>query len=240
MRAGPQYTKLDYSTVHLWFTNLDLSSEEVAQYRETLSVEERAIADRFIIELDRSRYIVAHGVLRSILGGYLGVRPDKLTFSSSRSGKPELGKKEKDARILFNLSHSYGRALFGIAYNRDVGVDLEFISDNMDYMCIAENNFSRNEYFALHELPMDMKKEAFFRYWTCKEAFLKAVGLGLSLPLDKVEVSPFPDDIVTLLGAEHSYDERREWKLRYVGCEHGYAAAVVAEGKDWDIQVYQW
>ena len=131
-------------------------------------------------------------------------------------------------------------AIFAFAYDRDIGVDIEYISDNLEFMGIAESNFSSSEFSALLNISDSMRKEAFFHYWTCKEAYIKAIGLGLSCPMEKIEISPFLDDPVTLLESDPGNENHGRWQLKTINCDPEYAAAVVVEGKDWEMKLYCW
>lgn len=236
----PDILSLDCSTVHLWYARLDLADKEVAAYREILSADERMVSDRFAFDLDRKSYTLAHGALRSILALYLDIDARQITFSHSQYGKPALTKNLKDYKILFNLSHSRDFALIGLAYKREIGVDIEFMCNDFDFMKIAETYFTPREYSCLLKSPDYMKKETFFRYWTYKEAFMKATGIGLSLPMNKVEVSTFPDQPITLLESDQRNGYSRKWNLMHIGCDPEYTAAVAVEGGDWDLKYFRW
>jgi 4'-phosphopantetheinyl transferase len=156
---------------------------------ETLSASERQRADRFQFDRDRLRFIARRGLLRRILGRYVNVDPARLSFTLSSRGKPALAAKNGGPALHFNLSHSEGLALFAVAHNCPLGVDVERLRPIAEADGIAEKFFSARETFMLNSRPGTSKLEAFFRCWTAKEAFLKATGDGITDSLAEVEVS---------------------------------------------------
>ena len=169
------------SEIHVWQASLDLPSSVMNSALATLNAEERERAGRFLRAADREQFVAAHGVLRSILGRYLGVAPVQVELERGQTGKPEL----TGAPLRFNLSHSGKMALVAIALSNQVGVDVEQLRPMPDALGIAESYFAPAEAAALRRLNGVGRDEAFFRFWTCKEAYLKACGRGLSLGLDR-------------------------------------------------------
>ncbi len=167
--------------VQCWGVRLDVAPET---YYATLSDDERNRSARFRFERDRGRFVVAHGVLRELLGASLGTDPGQIRFARNEFGKPELHP-DFGERLKFNLSHSGDRALIAIALDADVGVDLERIEGrgDSDYADIARSFFSAPEVDALSRVPSQLYDKAFFRCWTMKEAYVKACGEGLTIPL---------------------------------------------------------
>jgi 4'-phosphopantetheinyl transferase len=197
-------------------------------------------AERFHFEHDRKRFIVARGILRTILGWYLGVEHSRLQFCYRKNGKPALADTFGKGRIHFNLSHSEGLALYAFTRDREIGVDIEYIHDLSEMDQIAERFFSTGENNVFRELPESKKKEAFFRCWTCKEAFIKAIGDGLSHPLDKFDVSSVPGEPARLLGIEGDAKAASRWTIQELKPASGFAAAFAAEGRRWRLRCWQW
>jgi 4'-phosphopantetheinyl transferase len=217
---------IDAHTIWVWQANLELPESSIQDLLTSLSDDERKRADRFRRDSDRQSFIAARGILRTLLGGYLQCAPDAVQFSYSDRGKPFLA----DSTFQFNLSHSQGLALYAIAYNRLVGIDLEFIR-SIEVEPLAKRFFSDREYQHLCQLSDDRKNEAFFTYWTAKEAHLKATGEGL-IGLQQVEilwegeqlsVHPLPSNNFT------------QFSLQRLHPALGYAAALAVEGKDWQL-----
>ena len=185
--SPPRSFQLASDEVHSWCASLDVPPETSARLYATLTSDERTRSARFRFERDRQRFIVARGVLRDLLGGYLQTPPGQIRFVYNAFGKPDLGP-EFTRRLTFNLSHSAGLALIAIAAASNVGVDLEYIRAQSGYADIARRFFSAPEVDHLNALPSHLYAEAFFGCWTKKEAYLKACGEGLAIPLNSFSV----------------------------------------------------
>jgi 4'-phosphopantetheinyl transferase len=236
---GP--VKLTPGEVHVWRTALEQSPGKVESLLSTLTADERDRAERFHFQRDRDRFIIARGTLRAILGRYLGIEPDALRFSYSDHGKPSLVDEHR-ANLRFNVSHSHKLALFAFAVTRELGVDLEWIRADVADEQIAERFFSAEEVGVLRMLPKEIQSEAFFNCWTRKEAYIKAIGEGLSMPLSRFVVSLAPGDPAALLSANGSTtdSEVSRWLLRDLDPGIGYKGAIIAEGRDWELSCWQW
>jgi 4'-phosphopantetheinyl transferase len=193
--------------VHSWCVNLDVPPETSAGLYATLSADERNRCARLRFARDRRRFIAARGVLRDLLGRYLGARPGQIRFVYNAFGKPELSR-EFGSRLRFNLSHSADLALIAITTDAAIGVDIEYIQPRPEYAEIARSVFSAAEVDELERLPSHLYAQAFLRCWTKKEAYVKARGEGLALGLDGT-----PTDAVTLQPAP------------------GYIGALAVEGR---------
>jgi 4'-phosphopantetheinyl transferase len=224
---------LDVTEVHLWQASLEGRAADI--FESFLSDDELTRANRFHFIRDRNHFVVARGLLRNLLAAYLGVNCAELRFSYGAQGKPFL-LLDGQAQINFNVSHSDGRAAFVFTRGRDLGVDLEYVKDDFDDELIANRFFSRAEVLALRTVPADLRKQAFFNCWTRKEAYIKARGEGLSMPLDQFDVSLGPDEPVALL---NNYREEREvsrWSMQAIPAPEGYVGALVVEGRDWQLK----
>ena len=228
---------LNHDEVHLWTTTLDLPASEVQELLETLSIDERARADRYHFAHDRMRFTVARGVLRAILGCYLNTPPEELRFYYSPHGKPDL---VEDAALRFNVSHSGGIAVYGITRGRAIGVDIERIRGIVDIESISERFFSPQEVAVLGTLPPQAHAVAFFACWTRKEAYIKARGEGLSMPLDRFDVSLAPGEPAALLRAYGDPLEASRWSLRAFAPAPGYVAALAVEGQGLRLKTHHW
>jgi 4'-phosphopantetheinyl transferase len=236
----PAELTLSSAQVHVWRVGLEPDASSVEQLQRSLSADESQRAARFYFEPDRRRFIVARGALRDILGRYLGMPPSELGFCYSSYGKPALAHVPGEGRLRFNVSHSYELALVAVTRDREVGVDLEYL--RLDIACeeIAAHFFSARERASLRALPAEVKHQAFFNCWTRKEAYIKAHGEGLSLPLDQFDVSLAPGEPAALLATRHDYRDARRWSLQALMPGPGYAAAVAVGGQGWDLTCWQW
>jgi len=223
--------------VHVWRVSLD-QPQRLAELEALLAPDERQRAARLRFKEDRDHFVIARGSLRRLLGKYLNLNPADLDFSYSAYGKPLLDI-SLSGDLRFNLSHSHGLALLAFARGRDLGIDVEFVRRDVDAEQIAEHFFSPAEAACLRALPADKKVEAFFNCWTRKEAFVKARGEGLSLPLDQFDVSLAPGEPAALLSRQTAVDISR-WSLIDLFAGERYKAALVVEGRDWRLCCWQW
>jgi 4'-phosphopantetheinyl transferase len=231
----PQDLKLSSQEVHVWLITLDASDATVGNLLLTLCPEERQRAERFYFPLDRDRFITCRGRLRQILSRYLTQAPPDLHFNYNQHGKPALA----DGNALsFNVSHSHGLALIAVTQNREVGVDLEYIRADLSCAEIVEKFFSSREKAMWRSLPKTMKTAAFFTGWTRKEAYIKATGKGLSLPLHDFDVALIPGQPARLLDVRWDVAETNRWTLQEIPINSSYAAALAVSGKDFQTQYY--
>ena len=230
--------RIDYEQVHVWRAFLDLPAWQAQKLWALLSENERQRARRFRFQTDRERYAAAHGWLRIVLGRYLDVEASQVRFRNSSLGKPFLDSESGDTMLRFNLSHSRDLALYAVTWGREVGIDLEYMHPDLADESIARRFFSPEEVRALAALPAGERKDAFFACWTRKEAYIKARGQGLSLPLDRFDVSLTPGAPARLLGTEGDPQEACRWSLRALEAAPGYAAALAVEGHVWRIRYW--
>jgi 4'-phosphopantetheinyl transferase len=236
----PAKSLLTSNDIHVWRSALDLPPRSIERLRLTLSADEQLRADRFHFQSDRTCFIAAHGILRSILGHYLIRAPGSLTFGYGAHGKPALSGDSGGDAIRFNISHSRGIALYAIARDREVGIDVEFIRHDLEFEQIAERFFSTREIAALRILPAEIRMRAFFQCWTRKEAYIKARGEGLSLPLDQFDVSLIPGEPTALLSTRPDPAEAHRWSLRELTPGAEYAAAIAVAGRSASFTCWQW
>jgi len=206
----------------------------------TLSEDEQARAERFYFQIDRERFVVARGALREILGVYLNRAAKSVLFCYGPHGKPALAHDPGRNTIHFNVSHSHGVALYAVTRGREIGIDLEFIRESLEVEQLAERFFSQREIATLRGLPVNLRKHAFFLCWTRKEAYIKARGEGLSLPLDQFDVSLIPGEPAALLRTQADPDETLRWSLQELSVDPGYVSALAVEGRGWSLSCWQW
>lgn len=237
----PEALFLGKEEVHVWRANLNLQTPCVHSLIQILSADERARAERFHFQKDRDRFIVARGLLRSILGRYLDMEPVHVKLEYGTYGKPALAGEPGGQGIRFNLSHSDGLALYAIANGREVGVDVERLRQEFAGAEIAKRFFSSREISMLLALPENLRVEAFFLCWTRKEAYIKARGEGLTLPLSDFDVSLIPGEPARLLYTSAGPQETSRWTLRQLDVfERDFVAALAVEGHGWQLRCWQW
>ncbi len=226
--------------VHVLCAGLDLPDSVVRELRSVLAPGEQERADRFRFERDRKHFIACRGILRTILSGYLDMDARRVAFAYGAHGKPALQTQPSGRRLRFSVSHSHGLAVYAITSDREIGVDVEYIRHVSGADRIVERYFTARENGAYRSLAPGERLEAFFNGWTCKEAYLKAVGTGLGQSLGSVEVSLAPGEAPRLLTVEEGEEAAGRWSLRLFKPEPGYVAALAVEGSCYQLSFSRW
>jgi 4'-phosphopantetheinyl transferase len=207
-----------------------------------LSADEQTRAERFYFPRDQQRFIIARGLLRVILSRYLGMEPGDLRFCYNPHGKPALAPECGRERLRFNLSHSHEHVVYAVTREREIGIDLEHVRVDLADRDIAARYFSPREAAALAALPPELQRLAFFNCWTRKEAYIKASGQGLLIPLHQFDVSLAPGEPAALLSTQWNPQEAGRWSLRALTPGPDYVAALAVEGHHWQLRCwhYSW
>jgi 4'-phosphopantetheinyl transferase len=225
--------------IHVWRATLGLPANNVAALENFLSSDERKNMDRYRFEQDRRRHLVGRGLLRMLLGRYLDVAPHQLRFDYTPRGKPYLAPGLAQQSLEFNVAHSGELVLIAVA-GCAVGVDVEQIRADIEVGPIAARFFSSKEQRTLGTLAGALQIDAFFSCWTRKEAYIKARGGGLSLPLDQFDVSLMPGQAAQLLETRPDPAEARRWRLVELDVAAEYKAALAVEGTGWTLRCWDW
>ncbi len=206
-RLGPE-------DVHIWYLewNERVLPAEITACRELMSPEELARAGRFLFEKDRDRYCMSHALVRSVLSEYASVDPRHWRFAHNRYGRPRIAEPAGVLPLRFNLSHTTHLLACAVTLDREIGVDVEAVRDGFGGVDIARRYFSSSEVAALDQLPKADQARGFFEYWTLKEAYLKARGMGLALPLDAFSIHLRGDEPTISFTAAID-DDPRSWQL---------------------------
>jgi 4'-phosphopantetheinyl transferase len=237
---APKNLILADNEIHVWRAPLELSLSQVQELRGILTDDELNRANRFSFEIDRRRFIAARGTLRSILSRYITIYPGHLRFHYNQYGKPFLAPEFSADLLNFNLSHSGSMALYAITHNMEIGVDVERVRFGFEYEEIAERFFSANEVAILRTISTEKRLEAFYNCWTSKEAYIKAQGKGLSLPLDSFDVSFAPWEPSTLLITKDESQESSHWTLLDLKPGPGYVGALAVKGIGCRFSYWDW
>lgn len=220
----------------VWCASLEKPADIVAGFSALLSPDEQARAARFHFERHRNHFIVGRGLLRTIIGSYLGVEPEQIEFSYGPQGKPALMKVAPGKNLQFNVSHSEDQAVYIFSWNRLVGIDIEFKREMPDQDDFAKKFFSPAESALIASLAGDQKRNAFFKLWTCKEAILKASGDGLTKPIEAAEISILDGgQAVKLAAIDGDRQQASGWHLELFEPVVSYQAALAIEGHDCQI-----
>ncbi len=229
---------IGHDELHLWTFNHGEFESDLTELRSWMSADEVTKAERFVTEKLQTSFVLSRSFLRGLLAKYLRCHPREVSFTLGAYGKPSLAATDSDSQLSFNLAHSGVITLCAVGLSKDIGVDVEQMRDIDDMENIARRFFAPLEVARLNALPECEKKEAFFRCWTAKEAFIKATGEGLSRPLDSFTVSFLPAEESKICTS----DDSSRWCLQYLepGLS-GYAAALVTGGSErGKLSTYRW
>jgi 4'-phosphopantetheinyl transferase len=223
---------LDQDEIHLWLAYYDkIDNEQIYDaYRALLDEKERQQEPRFYFIRDRRRYLVTRALVRTVLSNYEPVAPKDWIFSTNEYGRPAIANTlSSDPQLSFNISHTHTLIVLGVTRGRALGVDVENVRAREISIEIADRYFSPAEVASLSALPPSQQQERFFEYWTFKESYIKARGMGLAIPLDKFSFQ-FPHDRSVEIAIHPELKDHPErwlfWQLRPTA---EYLVAVCAE-----------
>ncbi len=212
--------------VQLWQVFARTLESRVKELGTFLSGEEIRRVERFYFQKDQRRFVVAHGVLRMLIGRYLNHSPRLVNFRNGSNGKPELDGHPSLVHFSFNLSHSHNLVLFAFSKFSNLGVDLEHIRPIRDFQQIVNYYFHHNERAAFQSSPLCKRQEKFFDCWTRKEAFVKATGEGLSRPLNSFSTSIGSEKEGSIFDIDGDGIKAANWNLLSFRPAQGYVGAV--------------
>ncbi len=237
-QTTPRDLEISSTHVDVWLTSTDPGEEQVQKYKKLLSATEIARADKFVPGHKRREYIITRGVLKQVLSRVTGLDASGLDFSYGDHGKPYLDINRAGKNIAFNVSHSHGMALVAITLGGRLGVDVEKIRPELDWLDLAERYFSASEYQALSKCPNDSSLMSFFTCWTRKEAFVKAVGDGIARGLSEFDVSIDPDESAGLLNIRWQGEDAAEWSIKNIPIHGDYVAALAVDRPDCLVRLW--
>jgi 4'-phosphopantetheinyl transferase len=228
------------NVVDVWIVDLQVPDQTLQRAYDVLSDDELQRAQRFRFPVDSRRFVIARAAMRKILGRYLQTAPGLIAFEYTEYGKPRVAKPRTNLR--FNTSRSGERALIACTLGREVGIDLEWINRDIEIDELARRFFTVAENEKLRTFSADHRHQAFFRCWTCKEAFVKAVGKGLSLGLDTFDVSMGIGDRSLAGSTPIDRFAVNGWSLIPFATDTvaGYISALAVEGEDMGVVVQPW
>ncbi|MDP1665565.1 MAG: 4'-phosphopantetheinyl transferase superfamily protein [Methylobacter sp.] len=216
-------------TIDVWLEQLAVTDEEHRYYWSLLDKNEQDKASRFVQAMHGRRYVVSHGKLRLILSGYLGMPPEKIGYAEQAFGKPVIVINGLEHQVKFNLAHSVDKMLVAVGANEQIGVDIEVWNSKIDCAAIANLCFAEVERRFWNGLPKNSKDEFFYRLWTRKESFVKAVGVGLGLDVSKVVSSAV--GATRFLSVPEGYGSAGDWVLVDLDFDRGISAALTVPAK---------
>ena len=226
--------------MQIWFAAFHSDPETLRALEVTLSQRERDRASRFVFDKHRVRYIFAQGVLRDVLSRATGIPAAEIAFTSNSYGKPFLKAPAGGPSLQFNLSHSDDLVAVGLASHGEIGVDVEFIRHVLDLHGVAQNNYTQGEFESLLDAPEHAQQALFFRYWTRKESYIKAVGKGLSIPLNTFDTRFPPEAKWRAFGRTPDAPHVDSWWMEDLKPPSNYAGAVTIEKGLDRIEYFNW
>ena len=219
---------LDNNQIHVWKVNVNNSELDINSFfSDFLSDDEKKRAVRLKSEKDKRRFVVSRGLLRQNLGHYMDTNPAQIVFDYNSHGKPSIRTDDNKKNIKFNVSHSRDIAIYAICLNKEIGVDVEYIRDVGTADKIVKRFFTEEEKSFYSSLSDDKKKLGFFTLWTRKEAYSKARGMGIGLPLKDFDIS--------LVQSETNGANKSKWSLIDLDIDNDYLAALATEGRNMEI-----
>ncbi len=237
--APPSEVLLAADEVHLWRASLKNCAGAVKRFSAALAEDEHERALRYGCQATRARFVVGRGLLRTVLARYLSQPAQEIRFRLNSQGKPTLADPSPPL-LHFNVSHSHELVLIAVTRRGEVGIDVERIRPFANDLGLAERYFSAQECGLLRRLAPERRTEAFFHAWTRKEACLKALGVGLSYGLDRVEVTIGPDDPVRLVRLDGEEEHAAPWSLLGLAPAPGYVGALALKSQGYRLVGWHW
>lgn len=239
-RSPPKDLTLLANEIHVWRAFLDQPMPLVTWFARQLSADERKRAARFHFAHDQRRFTVSRGLLRIVLSGYMRCSPESIQFRYTPYGKPTLAEGTETLLPRFNLSHSHELVLYAFSRTQEPGIDVELVRPIAEAKRIAERFFSARENAVLAALaPAEMQKY-FFIYWTRKEAYLKARGIGLSADQESIDTDLLSEQQVDAQGGDENAQKGAQWFLHDLAPAPGYVGALATQEYDTRIVYWQW
>lgn len=234
---------LSADVVHIIRLRLDLPTEQWLPLHDVLSEEERQRAARFRFDEPRRQFVTCRGTLRHLLASCCRVAPNDIEFKYGPHGKPTLANHPSDPHVPgleFSVSHSGSFGLIAVGVGKAVGIDIEEFSPGVKHHQLAERYFAPGEALELKRLPAELQLPGFYRAWTCKEAYIKALGTGLSHSLSSFQVSTDPSRPASLCQIEGQPCGPDRWTARALDVDARYAAAVMIAQPNCRVQCWDW
>lgn len=226
--------------IHVWRINLVRPPAEIARLQNILSAAEKKQAARFHFAHDQRRFVIRRAALRQLLATQLGLRPEEIEIDSANFQKPKIAAAQNCRQLRFSSSHSADWALIALAQNCEVGVDVEQHRTLPDAADLVNNFFSDWEIIEFERLPEPARTEGFFNCWTRKEAFVKALGLGLAHPLKQFSVTLAPGQPAALVSVAGDSAAREKWRMVSLDVAPAHAAALVFETGPSTVRCFEW
>ncbi len=238
MNELPENLVLEGSDIHLWWSKFAAESAGDDKFWALLSGAEHERADRFRFAVHRKRFVICRGMLRKLLSAYKGIPPDSLQFSYNRYGKPELQTPVAAEPLHFNVSHSDQTIVIALTRAAPLGVDVEYMRRKTDYRNIAKRFFATAEWEDLCNVPQALRRRAFYNCWTRKEAYIKALGSGLSTSLNSFVVTLRPEHAPRVVLVDGDPRQAKDWSLYHFNPDPDTVGALAIKHPNCRLEVH--
>lgn len=228
---------LEPNQVHIWSASITNHENRLPVYWSFLTNEEKEKAQKFKFLKDKNCFVIAKGILRKLLASYLSLSPKEINLKLGEYGKPFL---HHSSNLQFNISHSRSEILLGFIQTLPIGIDIEYTKREIDVKNIAKHFFAEEEIEALLKLDTKYQTQAFYSCWTRKEAFIKALGSGLSFPLAEFVVSLDSLKKAKLIATKWDKKEKEKWILQPIEPRENYIGAFAVKGNVSKIQSWKY
>ena len=227
--------------IHVWRIDLSEPEDRIEFFRSFLNSKEQEQASRFLFPEHRRRFIVGRGQLRTLLGKYVDQEPAKVGFEYTNLGKPSFAPGVSDPHIEFNFTNSYDWAMLAVTLGTELGIDMERIREMSNMEGLARRFFAQPEIDAITaHISHSKRQQGFFRCWTRKEAFLKAIGTGLTFPLDRVCVTVDDRDDMRIEWIDSEDEDAEGWTLRHIEPVEDFVGALARKDHANDVESWHW
>ena len=239
-KKPPSNLSLSSDFIDIWQTRLDLSVRDIEYYADMLCAEEKQRVDKFKFSKKRHEYIITRGLLRRVLAQTLDTDPHSLQFEYAEHGKPYLTERWQDKTVSFNVTHSGNKALVAVTLERNIGVDIELIRTEVEFDKLSNRFFSADESSSLETYKKQDLSKAFYACWTGKEAYVKALGDGISFGLSEFSVSVDPEEEQVTLVTHWDTDEASRWTIINLDTGKDYIGAIAADKKEIKLRYWEY
>jgi 4'-phosphopantetheinyl transferase len=229
---------LQNDQVHIWRIDINQHLNDIINLLAILDNKEKQQAQRFKFNKDRNCLICSHAILRILLSKYLACVPKSITYEYNQYGKPMLS--NNNNKLHFNLSHSHQKAIIAITKDNPIGIDIEYMQTKQSLAEIAKRFFAAQEYHEYKQLPNKQKIHGFYNAWTRKEAFVKAIGEGITHPLKNFVVNLTPGTNAKILSIKNHETAPQDWQLHSFTVAEKYCAALAWEGTTKQLNFYNY
>ena len=226
--------------IHIWSSLLDQPEDLINLFHTSLSKEEKDRISKYKFKLLRDRQTVSKGLLKSFISSYLNIGTGEINFVQNEYGKPSLTPELNEIDLHFNISHSEHFGMFAFTIGKQLGIDIESVQEITNLNQIVDLCFSDSEKEWFYNSDPGLKKELFYKVWTGKEAYIKAIGKGLSFPLKEIEFKINSNNSIEFQNVHGDLPYRGKWNIFTFNPHPNFISSLVVEANGLKIKKYSW